>query len=183
VFNNTTPVSGDGYSANDKENNSNSFFVTRNNKQETTSALFNDVLFTMGFSSNREMVYNGISFEVQSGSYKEHYKSYEQWYFLSEYSNKNHFPNAFLHNNIDGSGTKTGKYLNKSTNDYYNVWFPEDMYNLTKVAVKDNVAVAVGYTVAGSSYQFVNWTTAGTTNNTSTALGGIFNDGVMAAMV
>ena len=182
VLNKTTPVSGDGCSANDAD--SNSFFVTRNNKQETTPALFNDVLFTMGFSSNREMVYNGMSFDVtSSNSYTEHYKSYEQWYFLSEYGNKNHFPNAFLHDNIDGSGSETGLYLNKSTNDYYNVWFPSEMYNLTKVATKDGVAVAVGYTVAGSSYQFVNWTTASTTDNTSTALGGIFNDGVMSAMV
>lgn len=182
VFNNTTQVSGDGYSANDKENNSNSFFVTRNNAQETTSALFNDVLFTMGFSSNREMVYNGMSFEVTNGSYKEHYKSYEQWYFLSEYGTKDHFPTAYLHKDVDSSET-TKIYCNKTNNDYYNVWFPEDMYNLTKVATKDDVAVAVGYTVAGSSYQFVNWTTPGTTNNTSTALGGIFNDGVMSAMV
>ena len=54
------------------------------------------------------------------------------------------------------------------------------MYNLTKVATKDDVAVAVGYAVSGSTYQYVN---SSATSNTSTALGGIFNDGVMAAKV
>ena len=179
---NYSQVGGVGYEANDDD--SKNFFVTRSNSQQSTSALFNDVLFTMGFASNIEMVYSGLTFDVvdngNSKSYTEHYKSCEQWYFLSEYGTKDHFPMAFLHDGIDGDGTKTGKYLNKSTNDYYNVWFPSEMYNLTKVATKDDVAVAVGYAVSGSTYQYVN---SSATNNTSTALGGIFNDGVMSAMV
>ena len=71
-------------------------------------------------------------------------------------------------------------YLNKADNDYYNVWFPGEMYNLTKVVSKDGVTVAVGYAVAGSSYQYAH---SSDTNITSTALGGVYNDGVLAAMV
>lgn len=167
-----------GFEANDS--NSKSFFVTRAyDTQKTTSALFEDVLFTMGFSSNREIVYSGITFDVTNNSYTEHYKSYEQFYFLSEYGNKNKYPNSYVNANIDSNGS-TSDYLNKSTNDYYNVWFPSEMYNLTKVATKGDVTVAVGYAVSGSTYQYVR---PNATNNTSTALGGIFNDGVMSAMV
>ena len=172
-------VGGVGFEANDDD--SKNFFVTRSNSQESTPALFNDVLFTMGFSSNREIVYSGITFDVTNNSYTEHYKSYEQWYFLSEYGSKDWFPNGYLHKSEGVDNNETTKiYCNETKNDYYNVWFPSEMYNLTKVATKDDVAVAVGYAVSGSTYQYVN---SSATNNTSTALGGIFNDGVMSAMV
>jgi len=68
--------------------------------------------------------------------------------------------------------------LNIPDNDYYNVWFPGEMYNLTKVATKDGVTVSVGYAVSGSAYSYLN-----TLQNASTGLGGIHNDGVLAAMV
>ncbi|MBS7359467.1 MAG: hypothetical protein KIG53_02545, partial [Oscillospiraceae bacterium] len=69
-------------------------------------------------------------------------------------------------------------------NDFYNVWFPGDMYSLNKVATKDGVTVAVGYTTVGSSFQYIMPSNDLSMNfNTSTALGGIYNDGVLAAMV
>ena len=69
-------------------------------------------------------------------------------------------------------------------NDFYNVWFPGELYNLNKVATKDGVTVAVGYTTVGSSFQYIMPSDDLSMNfNTSTALGGIYNDGVLAAMV
>jgi hypothetical protein len=65
-------------------------------------------------------------------------------------------------------------------NDYYNVWFPGEMYNLTKVATKDGVTVSVGYAVSGSTYTWIN---PNQPTNASTALGSIYNDGVLAAMI
>ncbi|MGN0526857.1 MAG: hypothetical protein ACI4IF_05430 [Acutalibacteraceae bacterium] len=69
-------------------------------------------------------------------------------------------------------------------NDFYNVWFPGELFNLNKVATKDGVTVAVGYTTVGSSFQYIMPSDDYSMNfNTSTALGGIYNDGVLAAMV
>lgn len=159
------------------------FYVTRPNT--TASKLFTDVSFTLGFSSNREFVYSEIAYGKVGNSIKEAYKGCEPYYFKSHYPNDGgtlHIPNAAIVNN-DGNSTlysQTADNLNKVYNDYYNVWFPGEMYNLTKVASKDGITVAVGYAVAGSSYQFV----LGTKHeNTSTALGGIFNDGVLACSI
>ncbi len=79
-------------------------------------------------------------------------------------------------------------YLNSYNNDLYNVWFPAEMMNYTKVASKDGVTVAVGYNVAGSSYQYADADPSeryniGSYHTTSTALGSIYNDGILAAMV
>lgn len=165
----------------DANNAAEEFFVTRPNT--TASKLFTDVLFTLGFSSNREYVYSEIVYGMVDGSLKETYKSYEHYYFKSHYDgDTKHIPNAAIVNN-DGNSTlysQTAEYLNKVNNDYYNVWFPGEMYNITKVATKEGVTVGTGYTVSGSTYQFV---LGSNHTNTSTGLGGIFNDGVLACSI
>ncbi|MBO5432923.1 MAG: hypothetical protein J6A43_02575 [Clostridia bacterium] len=151
------------------------FFVARDTNQ-WKGMFMNDVLFTMGYSSNREKVYTNITYDGQ----REYYRSYEHLYFLSHYGvggvNTDGTPIKVATRATVGSATNRNVY----NNDYYNVWFPGEMYNLSKVASKDGVTVAVGYAVAGSAYQWIN---NAQTTNTSTALGGIYNDGVLAAMV
>lgn len=169
--------------------------------------LFDDVKFTMGFASNREMVYSQIVYgNIKRGNstvLDEAQKSFEPYYFLSHYDDSEHVPNFYMNNTIggqqlgdredDGGLFTTGKdgnntavtnpttaYKNAVDNDYYNVWFPGEMYNLTKVATKDGVTVSVGYAVSGSTYTWIN---SSDTTNSSTALGSIYNDGVLAAMV
>ncbi|MBR3790051.1 MAG: prepilin-type N-terminal cleavage/methylation domain-containing protein, partial [Clostridia bacterium] len=168
--------------------------------------LFDDVKFTMGFASNREMVYSQIVYgNVKRGNstvLEEAQKSFEPYYFLSHYDDSEHVPNLYMNNTVGGqqlgdresdpwigSGSDgnnssvtnpTTAYKNAVDNDYYNVWFPGEMYNLTKVATKDGVTVSVGYAVSGSTYTWIN---SSDTTNSSTALGSIYNDGVLAAMV
>lgn len=170
------------------EDAAHSFFVNRiaddatTSEIETQSALFNDVLFTMGYTSNREMVYSKIVYGInQSGSVQEAYKSYEPLYFISHHDgNEFHVPNGYFNKDCDTAQVTKTPYLNTKENDYYNVWFPGEMYNLTKVATKDNVTVAVGYAVSGSSYS---WAKDGNASYVSTGLGSIYNDGVMSGMV
>ncbi len=151
------------------------FFVARDVNQ-WKGMFMSDVLFTMGYSSNREKVYTNITYDGN----REYYRSYEHLYFLSHYGvggvNEDGTPIKVSTRATVGSSTNRNVY----NNDYYNVWFPGEMYNLSKVASKDGVTVAVGYAVAGSAYQWIN---NAQTTNTSTALGGIYNDGVLAAMV
>ncbi len=70
--------------------------------------------------------------------------------------------------------------LNKGNPDniFYNVWFPGEFYNLTKVATCDEVTVAVGYTVSGSTFMK---RSERANDYYGTALGDIYNDGVLAA--
>lgn len=168
--------------------------------------LFDDVKFTMGFASNREMVYSQIVYgNIKRGNstvLEEAQKSFEPYYFRSHYDNSEHVPYLYMNNTVGGqqlgdresdpwigSGSDgnnssvtnpTTAYKNAVDNDYYNVWFPGEMYNLTKVATKDGVTVSVGYAVSGSAYTWIN---SSDTTNSSTALGSIYNDGVLAAMV
>ena len=167
---------------------------------------FGDVSFTFGFTSNRERVYTNITYDGVT----EYTRSYERLYWRSHYGQDSYYYNE--NTSKDGSkmkydlqecnqsaysqklgfhqaqrATSNGEgalgdvtHLNKDSNDYYNVWFPGEMYNLTKVASKDGVTVAVGYAVAGSSYQYVH---RDDKTATSTALGSVYNDGVLAAMV
>lgn len=166
---------GSGVKANSTE--SHQFFVSQP-INSVSGKLFNDVYFTMGFTSNREMVYSKIVYGFdEKNVLQEAYKYCEPLYFQSHYDNENHTPNLYM-NSVTDSSRETAGYLNVVDNDYYNVWFPGEMYNLTKVATKDGVTVSVGYAVSGSSYTFLN-----TAQNGSTGLGGIFNDGVLAAMV
>ena len=176
------------------EANSNSakkFFVTRNTGAKTCE-LFSDLYFTMGFASNRELVYSKIVYgENKSGAITEQMKSYESYYFLSRYDDltDSFFPNCYLNDsaacqdpdkNVLRTDNPTDAYLNSMDNDYYNVWFPGEMYNLTNIAEKNGVAIAVGYAVSGSTYTWIN---PAQTTNSSTALGSIYNDGVVSGMV
>ncbi len=162
-----------------------------------------DVRFTFGFTSNRERVYTNITYDGTV----EYVRSFERLYWRSHYgqdatyykengelsfsefkANQNAYsgPELSIHqqnravSNGSGGLQTNQTYLNHVDNDYYNVWFPGEMYNLTKVASKDGVTVAVGYAVAGSTYQHAR---PNDTSVTSTALGSIYNDGVLAAMI
>ena len=185
VFSNKTYssiLSGEGVKVNSPEGHQ--FFVIRH-YDGTTSQLFNDVLFTMGFASNREMVYSKIVYGADaSGAIKEAYKFCEPLYYLSHYDDltEAHVPNLYMNPSVDKSQV-TAPYLNSTENDYYNAWFPGEMYNLTKIATKDGVTVSVGYAVAGSTYTWINPVDSAKATNNSTGLGGVYNDGVLAAMV
>ena len=157
-----------------------SFFVTRLNGA-AKSTIFSDVAFTMGYTSNRDMAYAQITYGIvdSNGTRKEAYKGCEPYFFQSRYGNSAHKARLYMNNKVDTTGLTTD-YRNSVDNDYYNVWFPGEMYNLTKVVTKDNVTVAVGYAVSGTTYQFVN---PDNEYNTSTALSGVHNDGVLACMI
>ncbi|MBE6752246.1 MAG: type II secretion system protein [Ruminococcaceae bacterium] len=196
VFKNKTVSNATPVKVNSDE--SREFFVCRSYGGQKTQ-VFDDLYFTMGFTSNREMVYSKIVYgKNESGAVVEAMKSYEPLYFLSHYDDVNatHFANCYMNdyaatkssvvdedkpNNSSNGYTYnvTGGYFNVMDNDYYNVWFPGEMYNLTKVATKDGISVAVGYAVSGSTYT---WMNPNQTTNSSTALGSVYNDGVLAAI-
>ena len=168
---------------------SHQFFIsqplTANNgtyTEQVSGRIFSDVSFTMGYTSNRELLYTNIVYGKEKDANGndvliQSLKFCEPYYFLSHYNDVNHNPNLYMNWVVDPNET-AGDYMNKSDNDYYNVWFPGEMYNLTKTATKDNVTVAVGYAVAGSTYSYLN-----TFQNGSTGLGSIYNDGVISGMV
>ena len=178
-------------------------FFLPNQKNTWEYLYLDDVSFTFGFSSNRERVYTNITYDGQV----EYVRSFERLYWRSHYGqdatyykengelNFTEFranqaaysgPALGIHQQnravSDGNGgLQTNQtYLNHVDNDYYNVWFPGEMYNLNKIASKDGVTVAVGYAVAGSSYQYSH---PNDNNATSTALGSVYNDGVLSAMI
>lgn len=167
------------------------FFPTRGSSGEWKTMYMDDVSFTFGYSSNREKVYSKITYDGNT----EKVRSFEEYYWISHYGTANRVANRNLcgitgitGGCLDGwagnNGNDTGyDYLNSYNNDYYNVWFPGEMYNLNKIASKNGVTVAVGYAVSGSTYQWMNQDTANYADCSSTALGGIFNDGVLAAMI
>ncbi len=208
------------------------FFIPDPGNQKWRYIHYDDVYFTLGFSSDRSRVYTNITYDGDTET--EYTRSYERYYWRSHYGQDGyanqgdnqtlplHTPNRALcyvnYDNTRGrefynagrlvnkgenltysnaSGVTVsglGTYTNHYNNDYYNVWFPGEMYNLTKIASKDGITVAVGYTVAGSSYQYSHKDQAPKTNGdpkesgdpymlTSTALGGIYNDGVLSAMI
>ena len=157
-----------------------------------------DVSFTFGFTSNREKVYTNITYDGKT----EFNRSFERLYIRSHYGediydagSQTAFSQTLgIHNYAIGTNRavcNTNGTVNNSAatnsihNDYYNVWFPGEMYNLSKIASKDGVTVAVGYSVSGSTYQYIHTTSESDTdyNRTSTAIGGIYNDGVLSAMV
>ena len=161
-----------------------------------------DLEFTFGYASNRERVYTNITYDGTT----EFMRSFERLYWRSHYGQdidndatkqkafygatlSGHSQNKATNSNgnlSDSAFPKDHKYeyqliRNHVDNDYYNVWFPGEMYNLSKIASKDGVTVAVGYAVAGSAFQYAHSTDPD--NLTSTALGGIYNDGVLSAMI
>ncbi|MBO5896301.1 MAG: hypothetical protein J6Q83_03295 [Clostridia bacterium] len=120
-----------------------------------------DLEFTLGYCSRWRMAIGDVTF---NGS-KEETKSYEHFYTAS-HSSANY-------------QRKPGINAGTTDNLYYNVWFPGEFYNLTTTATCDEVTVAVGYTVSGSTYMSESWVVG--SGYYGTALGSIYNDGVLAA--
>lgn len=150
------------------------FYVQRPGTSVTKLEL-SDVEFTLGYSSNREQVFANITYD---GNQTEFHNSYERYYNLTHYGDlnrSNRDDNDYVSTIVKNPGT----YINSTANDMYNVWFPGEFYNLTKTATRDGITIAVGYTVSGSTYQWVN---PSQSTNTSTALGSVYNDGVLAIM-
>lgn len=164
-------TSGSALYGNDRRD----FYVARSG-DSWKSMYMSDVLFTMGYSSNREKVFTNVTYN----GIEDRYRSYEPYYFASHYGEGGTDAEGVPSHTPNRATTTDATNRNIYNNDYYNVWFPGEMYNLSKIASKDGVTVAVGYAVAGSAYQWIN---PSVTSNTSTALGGIYNDGVLAAMI
>lgn len=150
------------------ENNKNTFYTYG----QSDKALYytdDDLEFTFGYCSRWRMAigdvtYNGVN-EVP--------RSYEKYYTAS---------------NPSASYKLTRGQVNTQgeNNLYYNVWFPGEYYNLTHVATLDEITVAVGYAVSGSSFmkESAAWGEYGKSGGYyGTALGSIYNDAVMAAYV
>ena len=148
-------------------------FYTSTNKTNVYKYT-NDTHFTFGYCSRWRMTMGDVTSDGQI----EEPRSYEKYYKASN-------PLAKYYH--DRSGSKINvQGLNKgdcTTEDnlYYNVWFPGEYYNLTHSVTVDGVTVAVGYTVAGSSY--MRQSEAVGSGYYGTALGSVYNDGVIAAYV
>ena len=122
-----------------------------------------DLAFTLGYCSRWRMAMG----DVTHNGTTEETRSYEKYYTAS------HSGGVYTRvpSSLNGGGVN---------NLYYNVWFPGEFYNLTDTATKDGVTVAVGYTVAGSSYMKPS-SIVGDSGYYGTALGSIYNDAVLAA--
>lgn len=122
-----------------------------------------NLAFTLGYCSRWRMAMG----DVTSNGSSEETRSYEKYYTAS------HSGGVYTRvpSSLNGGG---------ANNLYYNVWFPGEFYNLTQTATKDGVTVAVGYTVSGSTYMKEAIPVAGN-GFYGTALGSIYNDGVLAA--
>ncbi len=201
--------SGKYFNGTDNQAAQTEFFLPEKDSQWQFMQL-DDVYFTLGYASDHDRVYKYITYDGTV----EYTRSAERLYWRSHYgqdaaygkeTDNKKFTRIGANQNIYSGGAlpyhklnsalskddgymQSSTYLNSYNNDQYNVWFPGDMYNLTKVATKDGVTVAVGYNVSGSTYQYSHPVQTTKYNNgkyhiTSTALGGIYNDGVLAAMV
>lgn len=124
-----------------------------------------DLRFTFGYCSRWRMTVGDVTHDGET----EETRSYEKYY---KYSN----PLADG-DRLPASGLNTGD----ENNLYYDVWFPGEYYNLTQVAALDEVTVAVGYAVSGSS--FMKESAVVGNGYYGTALGSVYNDGVIAAYV
>ncbi len=124
-----------------------------------------DLVFSLGYCSRWRMTMGDVT---HNGEVEET-KSYEKYY---KYSN----PSA-TYTRVPSGGLNTGD----TNNIYYNVWFPGEFYNLTQVDTLDEVTVAVGYTVSGSTY--MKESAAVGSGYYGTALGSIYNDAVLSAYV
>lgn len=151
----------DSGNVNTNYQNNNAGFFTTGNDSVTYKIHDNDLEFTLGYCSRwrmaiGEVTYNGVTEET---------KSYEKYY------TKSHSGEVYTRKpgSINGGGVN---------NVYYNVWFPGEFYNLTVADTCDEVTVAVGYTVSGSTFMEQS---AYAGNYYGTALGSIYNDGVLAA--
>ncbi len=133
-----------------------------------------ELTFTLGYCSRWRMAIG----EVTSNGKTEETRSYEKYhinsYCLIDYKNYfNPFP-------ADASGNEAVNTAG-AQNLSYHVWFPGEFYNLTETATLDSVTVAVGYTVSGSTYMKESSGLAAGSRMYGTALGSVYNDGVLAA--
>lgn len=151
------------------EENNRYTFYTYHLADKAISYTDTDLEFTFGYCSRWRMAigdvtYNGVN---------ESPRSYEKYYTASN-------PNAsykLTRGQINNQGTD---------NLYYNVWFPGEYYNLTHTSTLDEITVAVGYALSGSSFmkESAAWPNYGESGGFyGTALGSIYNDGVLAAYV
>lgn len=151
------------------------FYVARR-ANAYTKTVDTDLEFTLGYSSNREEVFANVTYGTDKTEYQ---ASYERFFNHSHYTLSN--PSQYIGSlGLFETFTTNAAYKNTKFGAHYHVWFPGEFYNLTHTATKEGVTVAVGYTVSGSTYQWVDPDLSG---NTSTALGSIYNDGVLAAVV
>lgn len=135
-------------------------FYTKGNDKQTYKIYDDDLEFTFGYCSRWRMTvgdvtYNGVNEEP---------RSYEKYYKATNTS----WTNTRTPSSLNGGGVN---------NIYYNVWFPGEYYNLTQVATCDEVTLACGYTVSGSTFMEESYYSAG---YYGTALGSVYNDGVLA---
>lgn len=119
--------------------------------------------FTLGYCSRWRMTVGDVTYNGTN----EETKSYEKYYRASN-------PSAGY---TRKPSTLNGGGLN---NLYYDVWFPGEYYNLTQTATLDEITVAVGYALSGSTFMSQSWCNG---SYYGTALGSIYNDGVLAAYV
>lgn len=155
----------------DPSHNTNDKFY--NTFRDTKTYLYNDknLEFTFGYCSNwligAGTVVIQTKAELTSGRTDSYSvaKSFEKFYVRSN-------PSA-------SQGNSTA-----ANNLFYDTWFPGEYYNLTQTASLDGVTVACGYAVAGSAFEarpdpFKDQNGTGDYRY-STALGGIYNDGVLS---
>ncbi len=144
-----------------------------------------DLEFTFGYCSRWRMSMG----DVTSDGTDEETRSYEKYYRAST-------PTAGYYltrvSKGDNRLNHQGRPLENGTvvaedNLYYNTWFPGEYYNLVKVATCDEVTVAVGYAVSGSVFMKES---AATTDGKlagngffGTAMGSVYNDGILSAYV
>ncbi len=139
-------------------------FFTKGNDNITYSYSLKDVDFTFGYCSRWRMTAGDVT---HNGAIEET-KSYEKYYKASR-------TEADYDERIPGS-------INGGSEDnmYYNVWFPGEHYTLTHTVTCDEVTVAVGYTISGSTFMEESSQASG---YYGTALGSVYNDAVLAAYV
>lgn len=135
-------------------------FYTLGNDTQTYKIFDNDLEFTFGYCSRWRMTIGNVTYNGTT----EETKSYEKYYKASH-------PSATYNR-------KPGINAGGTDNIYYNVWFPGEFYNLIETDTLDGVTVAVGYTVSGSSFMEQSAYSSG---YYGTALGSVYNDGVLAA--
>ncbi len=143
---------------------------TRNNENQSYFYHDPDLQFTFGYCSRWRMALGSVT----SNGTTEATKSYESFYTDSHYGVGVDFTKYY--DRVPSAGMNNGSVDNM----YYNVWFPGEHYTLTKTATLDEVTVAVGYTVAGSSFMEDSGA-EGIDGFYGTALGSVYNDGVLAA--
>ncbi len=151
------------------------------NDQNVYQYNYTDLAFTFGYCSRWRMAIGEVT---SHGPGHEETTSYEKFYVLSHEGKRPNY--GSIYDNRQNSAEKPSFTRIPSTingagtdNIFYNVWFPGEYYNLTKVATCDEVTVAVGYTVSGGA--FMKESSYVGNGYYGTALGDIYNDAVLAA--